>query len=102
MVIKNTAILIREISKHTMELCQLILNAGGVAALIDYLGNTRGNVRLPGIMALGYIAAHSETLAMAVIVSRVSNTNFGESTISMNRQFRCTANFGESNDSNCF
>ena len=34
MVIKNTAILIREISKHTMELCQLILNAGGVAALI--------------------------------------------------------------------
>ena len=72
MVIKNTAILIREISKHTMELCQLILNAGGVAALIDYLGNTRGNVRLPGIMALGYIAAHSETLAMAVIVSRVS------------------------------
>ena len=72
MVIKNTAILIREISKHTMELCQLILNAGGIAALIDYLGNTRGNVRLPGIMALGYIAAHSETLAMAVIVSRVS------------------------------
>ena len=71
MVIKNTAILIREVSKHTMELCQLILNAGGVAALIDYLGNTRGNVRLPGIMALGYIAAHSETLAMAVIVSRV-------------------------------
>jgi len=28
-------------------------------------------VRLPGIMMLGYVAAHSETLAMSVIVSKV-------------------------------
>ena len=59
-VVKNTAILIREIAKHTSELCQvqflllnlfqieiqLILNAGGVAAIIDYLGDTRGQVRI--------------------------------------------------------
>ena len=69
-VIKNTAILIREVAKHTAELCQLILNAGGVAAVIDYLGDTRGNVRLPGIMVLGYVSAHTEALAMAVIVSK--------------------------------
>ena len=54
------------------QLSQLIVNAGGVAAIVDYVGETRGNVRLPGIMMLGYVAAHSENLSMAVIVSKVS------------------------------
>lgn len=53
------------------QLAQLIVNAGGVAAVVDYVGDTRGNVCLPGVMMLGYIAAHSETLALAVIVSKV-------------------------------
>merc|ERR1711976_586671 len=52
---KNVATLIREIAKHTPEL-SLIVNAGGVAAVVDYIGNTKGNVRLPGIMMLGYVA----------------------------------------------
>lgn len=47
------------------------MNCGGLEAVIDYLGNCHGNVRLPGIMMLGYVAAHSESLAMAVIVSKV-------------------------------
>ena len=47
------------------------MNRSGVAAVVDYIGETRGNIRLPGIMMLGYVAAHSETLAMAVIVSKV-------------------------------
>ena len=55
------------------QLAQLIVNAGGVAAVIDYIGESSGNVRLPGIMMLGYVAAHSENLAMAVIVSKVRN-----------------------------
>ena len=38
MVMKNTATLIREIAKHTPELCQLIMNAGGIGAVIDYIG----------------------------------------------------------------
>ena len=38
--------------------------------MVDYVGESRGNVRLPGIMMLGYVAAHSENLAMAVIVSK--------------------------------
>ena len=54
------------------QLSQLIVNAGGVAAMVDYVGDTKGNVRLPGIMMLGYVAAHSENLAMAVIVSKVN------------------------------
>jgi hypothetical protein len=47
------------------------VNAGGVAAVVDYVGESKGNIRLPGIMMLGYVAAHSENLAMAVIVSKV-------------------------------
>lgn len=51
------------------------MNAGGVAAVVDYIGETKGNVRLPGIMMLGYVAAHSENLAMAVIISKVGKQN---------------------------
>ena len=68
----------REVAKHTPELAQLLVNAGGVSAIIDYLGedpvfqkqHIRGTIRLPGIMTLGYVAAHSENLAMTVIVSK--------------------------------
>lgn len=64
------------ICKHNNKLCliqlaQLIVNAGGVAAVVDYIGKSLGNVRLPGVMMLGYVAAHSENLSMAVITSKV-------------------------------
>eukprot|EP01083_Nonionella_stella_P021492 59568_1 len=65
---KNAATLIREIAKHTPELARLIVNCGGDSVLIEYITETTGNVRLPGIMALGYIAAFSDTLALAIIV----------------------------------
>lgn len=96
---KNVVTLMREVVKHTPEvqhaltvictnihkghtvtclhvclfsqLAQVIVNCGGLAAVIDYLGNCHGNLRLPGIMMLGYVAAHTESLAMAVIVSKV-------------------------------
>ncbi|KAI3355197.1 hypothetical protein L3Q82_018055, partial [Scortum barcoo] len=67
---KNVTTLMRELVKHTPELSQVIVNCGGMAAVIDYLGDCRGNLRLPGIMMLGYVAAHSENLAMAVILSK--------------------------------
>jgi hypothetical protein len=54
-------------------LSQLVVNSGGVAAVVDYIGETKGNIRLPGVMMLGYVAAHSEVLAMSVIVSKVKN-----------------------------
>ena len=53
------------------QLAQLISNAGGLGAVVDFIKESKGNVRLPGIMMLGYVAAHSETLAMSVIVSKV-------------------------------
>ncbi len=43
---------------------------GGVGSLVDYVAETSGNNRLPGIMALGYIAAFSETLALSVIAEK--------------------------------
>merc|ERR1712072_636489 len=67
---KNAATCIREVAKHTPELAQLIVNAGGVGAMVDYVTEARGNARLPGIMSLGYISAFSETLALAVVVSK--------------------------------
>jgi len=67
---KNAATCIREVAKHTPELAQLIVNAGGVGAMVDYVTEARGNARLPGIMTLGYVSAFSETLALAVIVSK--------------------------------
>lgn len=67
---KNAATCIREVAKHTPELAQLVVNAGGVGALVDYTEESKGSTCLPGIMTLGYISAFSETLALAVIVSR--------------------------------
>ncbi|XP_076019898.1 sperm-associated antigen 6-like [Genypterus blacodes] len=67
---KNVATLMREVVTHSPELAQLIVNTGGVAAIVDYLGDCRGDVRLPGIMMLGYVGAHTEYLAMAVILSK--------------------------------
>ncbi|XP_035474904.2 sperm-associated antigen 6-like [Scophthalmus maximus] len=67
---KNVTTLMREVVKQTPELSQVIVNCGGMAAVVDYLGDCQGNLRLPGIMMLGYVAAHSENLAMAVIFSK--------------------------------
>ena len=66
---KHAATTIREVVKHTPELAQLVVSNGGVGALVDYVQEAEGNNRLPGIMALGFIAAFSETLALAVIAS---------------------------------
>lgn len=69
---KNAATCVRELAKHTPELAKLVVNAGGAAALVDYVADASGSgpAQLPGIMALGYIAAFGETLALTVIVAK--------------------------------
>jgi hypothetical protein len=67
---KNASTCIREVAKHTPELAKLIVNAGGASALVEYISEAKGHSRLPGIMALGFVAAFSETLALAVVVSK--------------------------------
>jgi hypothetical protein len=64
---KHAATLIREVAKHTAEMSTLILNTGGHVALIDFISESKGNTRLPGIMSLGYIASFSETNALAIV-----------------------------------
>lgn len=48
MVRRNAAIVVREVCKHTIELAQLVVATGGVAALVDNIRETSGNERLPG------------------------------------------------------
>lgn len=62
--------MVREIVKHSSELAQLVVNAGGVGALVEFISSQRGAARLPGVMALGFIASFSETLALAIIVAK--------------------------------
>jgi predicted alpha/beta hydrolase family esterase len=60
----------REIAKYTTELAILIVHSGGAAAIVDYISESRGQARLPGIVTLGFISAFDDSLAMAVIVSK--------------------------------
>lgn len=67
---KNAATCVREVVKHSPELAKLVVNSGGAAGLVEFVRDTRSNVRLPGVMALGYIAAFSEAMALAIIVAK--------------------------------
>jgi hypothetical protein len=67
---KNAATLMREIVRHTPELAQLVVNSGGLSAAVEYIGESSGSASLPAVMTLGYVGAHSETLGMAIIVSK--------------------------------
>ncbi|XP_053988923.1 sperm-associated antigen 6-like isoform X1 [Hylaeus volcanicus] len=69
-VVKAAATLTREICKHTLEMAQLIVNIGGIGALVELIDTSKQTVRLPAIMAIGYIAGHSDQLAIAVIGSK--------------------------------
>jgi len=60
---KNAASCIREVVKHTPELAKLVVHSGGAQSIVDYICETKGNARLPGIMTLGYIAAFDDSLA---------------------------------------
>lgn len=56
-------------------MAQLIVNIGGIGALVELINTSKSAVRLPAIMALGYIAGHSDQLAIAVIGSSVCRCN---------------------------
>ncbi|OXB70988.1 UNVERIFIED_CONTAM: hypothetical protein H355_009948 [Colinus virginianus] len=78
---KNAATCIKEVVRHTQDLAKFVVNAElwYTGCSISFAFSERVHVRelvfgyylrLPGIMALGYIAAFSETLALAIIVSK--------------------------------
>merc|ERR1712083_260133 len=76
-----------QIAKHSVDLAEVVVEAEIFprilnclkdidvqvrknAATVDYISESKGNARLPGIMTLGYISAFDDSLAMAVIVSK--------------------------------
>ena len=61
------ASVIREVVKQSPELAKICVDAGGISAIIDFLNDNKDIVRLPGIVALGYIGAYSEKSALTVI-----------------------------------
>lgn len=67
---KNAATCIREIAKQSGELADKICTAGGSTAIVEYISETKGNDRLPGIMCLGYIATYSESNASTIILAK--------------------------------
>ncbi|XP_017767186.1 PREDICTED: sperm-associated antigen 6-like [Eufriesea mexicana] len=69
-VVKAAAMLTREICKHTLEMAQLTVNIGGIGALLELISTAKLTVRLPAIMAIGYIAGYSDQLAIAIIGSK--------------------------------
>lgn len=56
---KHAAALVRDIVKHSLELTQLVVNSGGIGALMETLHGTGADCKeykIPCITALGYIA----------------------------------------------
>jgi HEAT repeat protein len=63
---KAGASLLREIVKHTQELAQKVVDAGGAGALVQYLKDP-ANDWLSAVMAVGFIASFSQALAQALL-----------------------------------
>ena len=53
------------------KMAQMVVNSGGIGATVEYLKYHRGPARVPALMTLGYLAAHSETIAAAIILAKV-------------------------------
>ncbi|KAH7440314.1 hypothetical protein KP509_04G101200 [Ceratopteris richardii] len=64
---RNAAVVVRDVSQHTAELASVVICGNGAAALVDNITETRGHERLPGIMAVGCIAAFDDILADKII-----------------------------------
>ncbi|XP_001603009.1 sperm-associated antigen 6-like [Nasonia vitripennis] len=66
-VAKAAATLTKEVCKHTIQLAQFVSNTGGIEFLVEAIRTRKTSTRLQAIMALGYIAGHSDELATAII-----------------------------------
>jgi HEAT repeat protein len=64
---KNTAFCICEIVNKGLENAMKIAKIGGIGILVHFIANVKGEPRLYGIIALGFIAAHNEKLAEGII-----------------------------------
>jgi len=69
---KNACVTLREISHHGLELSSMVVEAGALVSLTEYLSCcTSADSKLPAVVCLGYIASFSDQLAKHLIVSNV-------------------------------
>jgi len=60
---QNAATCIHQIANKTPELANQIISSEGTQSIVEYISETRGRTRLPGIQTLGKIAEFGEELA---------------------------------------
>lgn len=64
---KNAAFCICEIVNKNSKFASDIVNNGGATFLVDFISSVKGDIRLYGILTLGFIAAFKDDLAMTII-----------------------------------
>jgi len=67
---KNAAFCICEIVNKSPDNAQIICESGGSGILVDYITNIKGEPRMYGILALGFIASFKKDLAWNVIEAK--------------------------------
>lgn len=70
MIAKNAAFCLCEIARKSFENSRKLVDAGGAAIIVEFITNVKGDVRLYGIMTLGYIASYKSNLASELIKAR--------------------------------
>jgi HEAT repeat protein len=72
-IAKNAAFCLCEIARKSFENSRKIVNNNGAAIIVEFITNVKGDVRLYGIMTLGFIASYKENLATEIIKARAIN-----------------------------
>ena len=88
---KNAAFCICEIVNKSPENAQVICDSGGAGILVDYITNVRGDPRLYGILALGFISSFKKELAWTVIEAKAITQLFDALHNELNPQIKAAA-----------
>lgn len=59
---KNAAALVRDVVKHSLELTQLVVNTGGIGAIVECIGQPTEESKVPSITACGFIAGKIDSI----------------------------------------
>ena len=73
------------------ENAQVICDSGGAGILVDYITNVKGDARLYGILALGFISSFKKELAWTVIEAKAINQLFDALHNEINPQIKAAA-----------
>ena len=88
---KNAAFCICELVNKSPENAQVICDSGGAGILVDYITNVKGDARLYGILALGFISSFKKELAWTVIEAKAINQLFDALHNEINPQIKAAA-----------